>query len=170
MNVIQWYAIFLAGVLAIFFIHQAGLYALSFYNFVLFYLSKYVTHPLIIQRRYWTSITGIQAVVLLTYMALNGICMGVGVQNTKDLMLRSGMMASVNMMPLFLGSRTSFLINGIGIPLHTYYLMHHWIGRIAILQGLLHAILAIFSGNAISNYTVSGIIVSSITYHCELGD
>src|SRR5437773_11900458 len=68
MNVIQWYAISLAGVLAVFFICQASLYAPSFYIFVLFYLSKYIASPLLIQRRYWTSVTGIQAIVLLAYV------------------------------------------------------------------------------------------------------
>ena len=133
MNVIQWYAISLAGVLAIFFICQAGLYAPSFYTFVLFYLSKYIASPLLIQRRYWTSVTGIQAIVLLAYVITNGVCMGIGVRNTGDLMLRSGMIALVNMMPLFLGGCTSSLVNSISIPLYTYYLTYHWVGRIAII-------------------------------------
>lgn len=164
MNVTQWYAISLAGVLAIFFICQAGLYAPSFYAFVLFYLSKCIAYPLI-QRRYWTSVTGIQAIVLLTYVIVNGACMGIGItlKNTKGLMLRSGIMASVNMMPLFLGGRTSTLANGIGISLHTYHLVHHWVGRIVIIQGLLHASLAI-SGNTVGKHTISGIMVSLITY------
>ena len=79
MNVIQWYAISLAGVLAIFFICQAGLYTSTFYTFVLFYLLKYIASLLLIQRWYWTSVTGIQAIVLLAYVITNGVCMGIGV-------------------------------------------------------------------------------------------
>jgi hypothetical protein len=52
MNVIQWYAISLAGALAAIFICQAGLYASSLYAFVLFYFSKYIASPLLLQRRY----------------------------------------------------------------------------------------------------------------------
>ncbi|KAH0545347.1 hypothetical protein FGG08_000646 [Glutinoglossum americanum] len=103
----------------------------------------------------------IQAIVLLAYVVVNGICMGIGVRNTKDLMLRSGMMASVNIVPLFLGGRTSFLANGIGIPLHTYYLAHHWVGRTAIIQGLLHASLAILSSNTVGKHIISGLVVAS---------
>ncbi|KAI9774702.1 MAG: hypothetical protein M1839_001663 [Geoglossum umbratile] len=70
-------------------------------------------------------------------------------------------MASVNMMPLFLGGRTSSLVNSIGIPLHTHYLVHHWIGRIAVMQGLLHASLAILSSNIVVKHSASGITVAS---------
>jgi hypothetical protein len=168
MNIIQWYAISLAGVLAIFFIRQASLYAPSFYYFILFYLSKYFTSPLLIQRRYWTSVTSIQAIALLAYVITNGVCMGIGVRNIKDLMLRSGMLASVNMVPLFLGGRTSSLANGVRIPLHTYYLVHHWVGRVAVIQGLLHASLAISSGNTARKPTISEIMVSLITYGCGM--
>ena len=87
--------------------------------------------------------------------------MGLGIKSTSDLISRSGMMASINLIPLFLGGRTSVLANFLGISLHTYYLAHHWIGRIVVLQGLLHVGLVIASGKpwTFDSFQISGISV-----------
>ena len=60
-------------------------------------------------------------------------------------MLRSGMLASINMIPLFAGGRTSSLVDFLGVPLNDHRLAHHWIGRVAVAQGLLHTVLALVS-------------------------
>jgi hypothetical protein len=75
-------------------------------------------------------------------------------------MRRSGLLSSVNTVMLFPGGRTNVFIDAFGIPLHTYYLAHHWIGRIAIAQALLHAGLAISQKRALDARTISGIVVS----------
>ncbi len=162
MNISQWYAISLAGVLAIFLVRQAWSYASFLYAFVHFYLIRFIVNSLSIQRRYWTGATGSHVILLLGYVIANGACMAIDVRSTRDLMLRSGMMASANMIPLFLGGRTSFLANSAGISLHTYYLAHHWVGRVAIMQGILHASLAISSAKPGDPTTVSGIVVSLV--------
>jgi hypothetical protein len=95
---------------------------------------------------------------------VNGVCMGVGIDKSSmipGLILRSGMMASVNMIPLFLGGRTNPLVDGLGVPLHVYYLVHHWVGRMVILQSFIHAILAISSQKwRLDAPTISGVVVS----------
>ncbi|CZR64892.1 uncharacterized protein PAC_14792 [Phialocephala subalpina] len=58
-------------------------------------------------------------------------------------------MSSINMVPLFLGGRTSFIADRLGIPLHVYYLAHHWIGRMAVFEGILHTALAFTSLDAV---------------------
>ena len=68
--------------------------------------------------------------------------MGLGIQSTTDLISRTGVMASINMVPLFLGGRTSIVVDLLGVSMHSYYLAHHWIGRVVAVQGLIHAILA----------------------------
>ena len=56
-----------------------------------------------------------------------------------DLISRTGVMASINMVPLFLGGRTNIMVDILGVSVHSYYLAHHWIGRVVVVQGLIHA-------------------------------
>jgi hypothetical protein len=74
---------------------------------------------------------------------IGGAFKSMGLNKNSDLMQRSGLILSVNTIVLFLNGRTNIFIDAFGIPLHTYYLAYHWIGRMAIAQALLHTILAI---------------------------
>jgi hypothetical protein len=125
-------------------------------------------YPLLIRRRKWTSVTYIEFVLLGAYISMNGICMGLGTHGTSDRMLRSGLMSSINTVPLFLGGRTNVLVDGFGIPLHTYYLAHHWVGRMAVMQVLLHVGLAISSRQwTLDTVTISGVVVG-LSYGVQL--
>jgi hypothetical protein len=134
-----------------------------FYNRLYIFILKNFIYAIFMERRYWNSVTLIQAAFILLYVTGNGVCMGIGVRNVSDLMIRSGKIALVNMIPLFLGGRRRFVAGQLGVPLHVYYLAHHCVGRMAILQGVLHAILAITSDQPwhFDKRTVSGIAVSS---------
>ena len=164
MEVSQYYAASLGGALLIFSVfHGLDSFGHKIYDCLAYGISKCMVYPLVIQRRYWASITVAHAIFLLAYAITNGVCMGIAVKNSKDLMVRSGMMAMINLVPLFLGGRTSALADRLlGIPLHTYYIAHHWIGRVAVIQGVLHAILALTSNNAVDMRAISGIIVGKI--------
>jgi hypothetical protein len=106
-------------------------------------------YPLLIKRRYtlwhwtiyWTSATRLECFMLGLYFFVNGFFMGYGIHKTnlkQELFVRSGTMAIINMIPLFLGGRTNILSNFLGISFHTYYLAHHWIGRMVIVLSILH--------------------------------
>jgi hypothetical protein len=61
---------------------------------------------------------------------------------------RTGYLAVVNMIPLFLmAGRNNPLIKLLGISFDTFNLLHRWIGRIVALEALAHA-LAFFVGSA----------------------
>lgn len=124
------------------------------------FIRRHVSYPLFLQRRYWSSITRLEALLLVVYIVLNGVALGVGIQDGGRLIYlrrRSAIMASINMIPLFMGGRTSCLAETLGVPRHAYYLAHHWVGRVVIAQGLLHSILVITS----AGFHVSGIVVIS---------
>ncbi|KAI8626617.1 hypothetical protein F5Y19DRAFT_488216 [Xylariaceae sp. FL1651] len=67
------------------------------------------------------------------------------------------MLAVVNATPLFLGGRTNPFADFIGIPLSTYYIFHHFIGRVVIIEGSIHAVLA-FRRSRLDQTTTSGYI------------
>jgi hypothetical protein len=117
------------------------------------------------QRRYWTSITGIQAVFIIIYIIGNRICIGAGVQNLSELMIRSRNIAFVNIIPLFLGGWRSFGAGQLGLPLYVYYLAHYCVGRMVVLQGVLHAVLAVIIDQLwkLDIQKVSGITVSTLS-------
>jgi hypothetical protein len=157
MEIILLYAISIGGVLVILVVRTC-LNTPSIYDYLLFNFLQYAVYPLIVQRRYWTSITRLEAMLLCGYVIANGVCMGVYITSIDDLIIRSAKMATINMVPLFLGSRTSFFADRVGVPLHAYYLAHHWVGRICVAQGLLHVVL-VLTLRGTKNVT-SGILVS----------
>jgi hypothetical protein len=57
----------------------------------------------------------------------------------KDLRNRSGVLSVVNMVPLFvLAARNSPLIIALGISFDSFNLLHRWIGRIVVLEAVIH--------------------------------
>lgn len=118
------------------------------------YIRLRITYPLLIRRRRWLdySVTMFHAAVFLVFVIINGSLLV-----PSGRVLRCGTLASVNMVLLFLGGRTSFLVEYLGVALPTYYLAHRWIGVIVIVQGLAHAIMAAVS---IKRASPSGTAVS----------
>jgi hypothetical protein len=58
-----------------------------------------------------------------------------------ELLSRSGIMAVINMIPLFLlAGRNNPIINLTGISFDTMNLIHRWFGRIVVLEALAHTI------------------------------
>jgi len=123
---------------------------------------RVLIYPIVFQRGSSASVTRFQAAIVGSYMIINGFCMGLGIRTSSELMVRCGVMASINIIPLFLGGRTNYFSNLLGISLHTYYLAHHWIGRIVIFQSLLHVALVVSSGKpwTLDSSQIFGISVS----------
>jgi hypothetical protein len=167
MNVVQWYAVSIAAVTGIIFMRRVGgMISSPLITRLQFVFNKQIAYPLI-KRWYLPRMTRLQATFLGSYFIINGFCMGLGIRTgdhfSHDLMVRSGTMAAANLVPLFLGGRTNTLANFMGISLHTYYLAHHWIGRVVVVQSIIHVAFSIaagtpwtFNSSQISGITVSG--------------
>lgn len=123
------------------------------------------------------SIARLQGSMVWSYIFLNGFCMGLSIKNHSDLIIRLGTMTSINVIPLFLGSRTSLVADFLGFSLHTYYLTHHWIGRVVIIQNLLHVGLGYvcvtpwtFDSSPISRISVSRFLPKCDDANCKKVD
>lgn len=145
-NDMQWYAISFPIIAAVLVTSQFRSVLRRWIVTPLFLLLlRYFVYPLLIRRRYWTGVTFFQGAFiggvfsLNVYIVIVGFSIGLGVQTITGLMVRSGTIAAVNLIPLFLGGRTSVFESLIGVSLHTYYLVHHWIGRLVILLSVVHA-------------------------------
>ncbi|KAH8797841.1 hypothetical protein F5884DRAFT_814465 [Xylogone sp. PMI_703] len=129
MNTTEWYGIFWGGLFGLLLVLQVRR-LLIMSTCLRSRFRKYFVYRLVPPGRY--RITVLQAVLLISYAGLNVAFM--------LLDIRSGMLASINFVPLFLGGRTSFIAEWLDVSLNTYYLAHHWIGRLVFIQGLVHSI------------------------------
>lgn len=69
-------------------------------------------------------------------------------------------MAIINMVPLFLGGRTNPVADALGISIQSYYFAHNWIGRVAIVEALIHSVIVLTLRPRPGPIATSGIIVS----------
>lgn len=152
-TIIQWYAISL-GIIAttVVILSRSSLFLLLLiYSSFRKWFYRMLWYPVFIKRRYSGSVSRAQGLYVLAYIVMNGFCMGLGIRPghlTTDLISRTGVMASINMVPLFLGGRTSIVVDMLGVSVHSYYLAHHWIGRVVAVQGLIHSGLVISRVNS----------------------
>jgi len=129
------------------------------YSTIRVVLLKYGAYRLFRNRDYCGSVNYFQLAMFILYIIANVVGMST-VSCIPDAMVRAGKMAIVNMVPLFLGGRTSFVANWLGISLQSYYLCHHWIGRIVLLESLIHLVLAlVIKPPTMSRRTISAILV-----------
>ncbi|KAJ9668232.1 hypothetical protein H2201_001662 [Coniosporium apollinis] len=90
----------------------------------------------------------IQTLYLAGYLAMNvAFCVlsidwsGVEKSVASELRNRTGVLAVMNMLPLFLlAGRNNPLIKWCGISFDTFNLLHRWIGRVVVLEALAHTL------------------------------
>ncbi|KAI9884401.1 MAG: hypothetical protein M1823_003811 [Watsoniomyces obsoletus] len=145
MDITRWYGYSLIAVIGCLIVRQTCIFFFAFVRaYGLFYLLKQVFYPVLFKRRNRSdSITRSQAMIILIYLAANGLLLGLHIRTAAELQSRSSKLAMINMVPLFFGGRMNFWIDYLGITLQAYYLMHHWVGRVVVAQGLIHSGLAI---------------------------
>jgi hypothetical protein len=106
------------------------------------------------------AVTGLKISLLILFLAANGFLLGVGISDLAELEQRTAVIASANLMLVFLGGRTNALADFVQIPLSTYYVGHRWIGVVATCEALLHSALALFRRQKFDALTKSGYVVS----------
>lgn len=90
----------------------------------------------------------VQTLFLVGYLAMNVTLMVVGIEWNEparamyvDLIKRSGRLSVLNMIPLFLlAGRNNPLIKWCGITFDTFNLVHRWIGRVVVLEAVVHTV------------------------------
>lgn len=144
MDITHWYAISLGALVALFLLYRLYLVALSTAHvygkrFVL----KYLIYPQIPRLlRGGGTITRLHFLIILIYVTGNILCMAFGVTSFVQLRTRTGLMSLVNLVPLCLGGRLTFLGDFCGVSYENHSRMHRWIGRMAVIQSLLHVTIA----------------------------
>jgi hypothetical protein len=128
--------------------------------------SFYVRHiklPLFVQRRrYWDSVTRLEAGLVLVFFLVNLAIILIPFISLdwRQIARRAAFAAGVNMIPLCLGGRMGTIVQTLNIHRSSYLLFHHWVGRIAIVEGLSHAVIMVALRPAPGERVLSGWIVS----------
>jgi len=144
MNTTQWYAVAL-GALAAFFIVFFLMWSLIrvVRTYATFYFLKYLFYPQI--HRFFrgsSKTTCFDATLIVVFLASNVVCVVIGAGDATTLRKRMGQMSTINLIPLALGGHMNVIVDLCGVRPENYQRMHRWLGRVAIVEGLVHSIMA----------------------------
>jgi hypothetical protein len=142
-NATQWYAIAFSGIVVVLFVLRGfGRLFQMIYAFASLFFLKNLSYPQChIYPKLFGRTTGIEALLIVTVITANVTCLWV--RPTSTLMNRAGLLSSINLIFLCLGGNVSFIPRSCGFPHEGYSRAHRWIGRIAVVEGLLHSIMAV---------------------------
>ncbi|KAI1462864.1 hypothetical protein F4805DRAFT_12125 [Annulohypoxylon moriforme] len=126
------------------------------------YFRSYVLYPLVRNRsRHVDNITRLNLISLLIFLGLNSLVLSWTPHDRNTLSQRASITSLFNLIPLFLGGKTNPLMSFVGFPLSTYYFSHHWFGRVATAEALIHIGLSVSTSRSNDNISISGYIVGS---------
>jgi hypothetical protein len=144
MNIIQWYAVALtapAAILIVFYILGISIGILRTY--ATHHFLKHVFYPRV--HKYVRRTTRYHALLIIALLGGNAVCLIIGTHSRMEISRRAGLLAIVNLVPLALGSHMNSIVNCCGLGYDAYSAIHRWIGRVAVIDCVIHVILAVIS-------------------------
>lgn len=135
------------------------------YRSTLSWFYKLFIHTEVFRRRKSTdSISVLSFCCICVYIGANVALCAVGISSRRALAKRCGTLCLVNLIPLSLGGRLSFLTHALSrVRPWNQSLAHRWIGRVCLLQGACHGIL----GMLVERATTVQILVGPFSYPLE---
>jgi hypothetical protein len=83
----------------------------------------------------------ILVICLLLYVVANTVCMGLQFDSHAELAARSGILATINLIPLLVGTHLGDVAEFLGVTLRIAKIVHRWIGCMTLLEGAIHILL-----------------------------
>jgi hypothetical protein len=157
MDITQWYAVALGAIATayvLFYISKA--IAKFSHTNASFYFLKYVFYPEILRYLQGSDIitqilrylrgpdttTPFDAILITGFVVGNILCITIGAGNISGLIERAGLIAAINLVPLALGGHMNLIASYCGVAFGGYGRIHRWLGRVAIIEGSVHSIMA----------------------------
>lgn len=170
MDLTQWYAVALGGLVALLFLsHRILLMIRIALSYVASCLLKRKYHPQV--HRYMRSsgkATLFDVGLIIAFVVGNAICLTLEVKdivslvNVATLVKRSGVICTINLVPLALGEHMNMVASWCGLSLIVYARIHEWLGLVAIVEGLVH-IAAGAASQRLDLHTTSGIATLAVS-------
>ncbi|KIW24804.1 uncharacterized protein PV07_10495 [Cladophialophora immunda] len=93
--------------------------------------------------RFLLSISEFEIIFVLIYVAANTVCMSLNVKDHAEVAARSGTLATINLVPLLVGTQLSDVADFLGVALHVPKIIHRWISCMTLLEGSIHIVINI---------------------------
>ena len=161
MDIIQWYAVALAAIAALSIVFYVLGISISFLRtYVTYHFLKHIFYPRV--HKYIRGTTRYHALLVIALIVGNVLCLTLGMRDRTEILQRTGLLSTVNLVPLALGSHMNSVVSCCGLGYETYSAIHHWIGRVAVIEGVIHVILAVVlqTPNLHSSTQVAALVVS----------
>lgn len=128
---------------------------------------RFLALPILFNTAHFTRLTRYQAILLLIFIAVNILPLSIGDLSVPR---RAAFMASLNLVPVFIGKRGHPFVALLGLSAPTYHLLHRWAGRMAVVDGTIHAILKLGQSESSRGLMISGYLVSVPLYWPAIAD
>lgn len=165
-NKSQWYAIIIATITSFLIGYFLLKTIIEFFNDkVLFYIRKHLLYRRFhVYRRASSTTSWFQSLIICTFVLGNAVNLFLRANSRVDLMHQAGLLSIINLIPLGLGGHMNLVADSCGLDPESFNCMHRWIARVAVIEGLFHAILGITLGNTTWQHStqIAAIVVSII--------
>jgi hypothetical protein len=158
MDIIQWYAVALAAIAALSIVFYMVRISIRFLRtYTTYHFLKHVFYPRV--HKYIRGTTRYHALLILALLVGNVFCL---IGDRTKIVQRTGLLSIVNLVPLALGSHMNSVVSCCGLGYEAYNAIHRWMGRVAVVEGVIHVILAVVSQkpNLHSSTQVAALVVS----------
>jgi hypothetical protein len=109
-------------------------------TYATYHFLKHVFYPRV--HKYISGTTRYHALLVVVLLTGNVVCL---MDNRTKALQRTGLLSIVNLVPLALGGHMNSIVSSCGLGYEAYNAIHRWIGRVAVIEGVIHVILAIVS-------------------------
>jgi predicted ferric reductase len=101
---------------------------------------------------------------MLIFLTGNVVCVAIGSRDST-VIRRLAIMSVINLVPLALGGHMNFIASRCRIRPQNYERMHRWVGKVAILEGLIHSVMAALSNvpSRRSPAIVAAVVVAALS-------
>lgn len=143
----EWYAVSVGAMVALSILSCIVLFLASCLRiYGQFYFLKYIFYPQL--PRFLPGkqqATRFDLLVLLAFLAGNILSMTLFIGSKAEFISRSAMICTINLIPLALGARMNIIASRCGVKLSSYSRAHRWLGRVVIIESLVHTAVALSS-------------------------
>jgi predicted ferric reductase len=126
-------------------------------TYATYHFLKHVFYPRV--HKYLGGTTRYHALLILALLVGNVLCLA---GDRTKIVQRTGRLTIVNLVPLALGSYMNSIVSCCGLGYESYNAIHCWLGRVAVIKGVIHAIIAVVlqKPNLHSSTQVAALVVS----------
>ena len=137
LSVTQWYALVLLVPIGTWiFIRLLYFAGANAYRWCVDQYLSHVAYPVVLPSR--CDATRQEAIGVIFLVVANSLCLGISCSNSQELSSRAGVLATIHLIPLLLGTRLSAASDFLGLSLRTMTIFHRWLGAMCASEAVIH--------------------------------